>query len=219
MKKPLTARLFSAPAFAVTASVVLLSGCGTIFNGGSGPVTIRSNAPNATYTIVDRKGNQVASGRSSQQFTLQNSSGYMIPGIYTVRATAPGYEDTEHRFRAVLSGWYAGNILFGGALGMLILDPLSGGMWEVEQEVTIPMRKLTGDKIAATVAAENPMAAAATTSTVWGRHQYNAEQAAAARNCTNTTLVSSGPGVELYTAQCGEQPVSVKCEFSNCAVQ
>lgn len=34
-----------------------------------------------------------------------------------------------------LNGWYFGNILIGGVLGMLIIDPLTGGMWKIQDRV------------------------------------------------------------------------------------
>jgi len=30
-----------------------------------------------------------------------------------------------------LSGWYWGNILFGGLIGVLIVDPITGKMWKL----------------------------------------------------------------------------------------
>lgn len=33
-----------------------------------------------------------------------------------------------------LDGWYFGNILIGGLLGMLIIDPATGAMWKIETE-------------------------------------------------------------------------------------
>jgi hypothetical protein len=33
--------------------------------------------------------------------------------------------------RAELSGWYFGNLVFGGIIGMLIVDPLTGSMWNL----------------------------------------------------------------------------------------
>jgi hypothetical protein len=33
-----------------------------------------------------------------------------------------------------LDGWYIGNIVFGGLIGMLIVDPATGAMWKIENE-------------------------------------------------------------------------------------
>jgi len=30
--------------------------------------------------------------------------------------------------------WYIGNLLFGGVLGMVIVDPLTGSMWRFEEK-------------------------------------------------------------------------------------
>lgn len=30
-----------------------------------------------------------------------------------------------------LNGWYFGNIIFGGAIGMLVVDPATGAMWKI----------------------------------------------------------------------------------------
>lgn len=36
-----------------------------------------------------------------------------------------------------MNGWYIGNLLFGGIIGLLIVDPATGAMW------TLIPRKLT----------------------------------------------------------------------------
>lgn len=33
-----------------------------------------------------------------------------------------------------LSGWYFGNLVFGGLIGMLIVDPLTGAMYNLKPE-------------------------------------------------------------------------------------
>jgi hypothetical protein len=35
---------------------------------------------------------------------------------------------------STLSGWYFGNILIGGLIGLLIVDPLTGAMYDLEPE-------------------------------------------------------------------------------------
>jgi hypothetical protein len=34
-----------------------------------------------------------------------------------------------------MDGWYIGNILFGGLIGILIVDPLTGAMWKLDDVV------------------------------------------------------------------------------------
>ncbi len=45
-----------------------------------------------------------------------------------------GYEESVVSITSRLDGWYFGNILLGGLLGMLIIDPLSGAMWKLDQK-------------------------------------------------------------------------------------
>jgi hypothetical protein len=37
-------------------------------------------------------------------------------------------------FRRSVSGWYAGNLIFGGIIG-LVLDPISGGMFKLSPDL------------------------------------------------------------------------------------
>lgn len=44
-----------------------------------------------------------------------------------------GYTTKEIIVSAKLNGWYFGNIFFGGVIGMLIVDPLTGAMWKISE--------------------------------------------------------------------------------------
>jgi hypothetical protein len=53
----------------------------------------------------------------------------------------PSYSPAEVRLESTLSGWYWGNIVLGGLIGMLIVDPLTGAMYnltpdKIEQPLT-----------------------------------------------------------------------------------
>lgn len=43
---------------------------------------------------------------------------------------------------ANLNGWYFGNILFGGPLGILIVDPASGAMWKLPESVNASLSSM-----------------------------------------------------------------------------
>ena len=34
---------------------------------------------------------------------------------------------------AYLNGWYIGNVVFGGLIGLLIVDPETGAMWRLDE--------------------------------------------------------------------------------------
>ena len=59
----------------------------------------------------------------------------------------PGYSPTEVKLDSSVSGWYFGNLLFGGLIGMLIVDPLTGAMFnltpeKIEQPLNAPQAQL-----------------------------------------------------------------------------
>ncbi|XXQ51474.1 hypothetical protein ACA040_000098 [Xenophilus aerolatus] len=47
-----------------------------------------------------------------------------------------GYADKEITITPTVSGWYIGNILFGGLIGMIGVDPATGGMYVFPDSVT-----------------------------------------------------------------------------------
>ena len=46
-----------------------------------------------------------------------------------------GYGKQVATISAELDGWYIGNIVFGGLIGMLIVDPATGAMWRLDDSV------------------------------------------------------------------------------------
>jgi len=43
-----------------------------------------------------------------------------------------------------LNGWYIGNLLFGGLIGLLIVDPLTGAMWTLDpKDINLILEKKT----------------------------------------------------------------------------
>jgi len=63
-----------------------------------------------------------------------------------VTVDKPGYKRFETTLNTRVSAWYVGgNILFGGLIGWLIVDPLTGGMWTISpEEVDATMAGMTG---------------------------------------------------------------------------
>ncbi|MEA4868986.1 MAG: hypothetical protein VB097_10905 [Rikenellaceae bacterium] len=52
-----------------------------------------------------------------------------------MRFSSPGYDEKIVPITFKIDGWYFGNILIGGVLGMLIVDPATGAMWKIETEL------------------------------------------------------------------------------------
>ena len=49
--------------------------------------------------------------------------------------SSPGYDEKIVTIDFKLNGWYFGNLLIGGVLGMLFIDPLTGAMWKIQDPV------------------------------------------------------------------------------------
>lgn len=204
---------------ALALTPVALAGCATLFDGPTDTVRIQSDTPGARYAITNRAGNTVKSGVAPAKVKLDGGAGYFQRERYTVTLKKPGYEDASTSVEPHLAGWYWGNLVLGGALGMLIVDPITGAMYQLPDEVQVPMRKLEGDIALAT--ASN---GAGYTSNLGRsklpdnvRWSYQAEQVAMAMNCTGTSYASQGPGMEMYEASCADDRVAIRCDFGKCA--
>ncbi len=116
------------------AGAVLSSGCASIVSHGRWPVAV-SSAPNgATVSIVDRGGKEVFTGVTPAAVELKSGAGFFQRAKYTLKFTMPGYETKTTALEADVNGWYFGNIVFGGLIGMLIVDPATGAMYRISQK-------------------------------------------------------------------------------------
>ncbi len=154
---------------AILTAAAVLSGCATIFEDESKPVSIQTNPAGADFTITNRDGKVISSGRTPQQVTLRNGAGYFKKGIYQIHVTKDGYEDTTAELTPDVAGWYFGNILFGGLIGMLVVDPASGAMYKLPDTTEIPMRKK--ETAVASKSAADPEVAAPLNKAQWKRQQ------------------------------------------------
>lgn len=110
--------------------MVFTQGCASIIEGSKGTVSITSEPTGAAYTIYNRKGKAVDSGMTPATVTLKRGAGYFSAQKYTVKFEKDGCAPCEARIKTGLSLWYAGgNLIFGGLLGYLVVDPLTGAMW------------------------------------------------------------------------------------------
>lgn len=119
----------------VSSGIVILAGCASIVSQSRYPVIIDSNQSGATVLIKDKHGRDVHKGVTPTTVTLPASAGYFSPEKYTFQFEKEGYSPTSATISAGLDGWYFGNLLFGGLIGFLIVDPASGAMWELDQTV------------------------------------------------------------------------------------
>ncbi|HEY6101144.1 MAG TPA: hypothetical protein VIW03_17035 [Anaeromyxobacter sp.] len=128
---------------AALAAAAALSGCASIIKGG-GPeaFTVRSQPPGADVQITAiPTGETVASGRTPLTAMLPKSRGFFQGAKYKVLVQLPGYQARETILDTNVNGWYvAGNLVFGGLIGWLIVDPATGAMWTLSNEaIDVPL--------------------------------------------------------------------------------
>ncbi|MBS1603308.1 MAG: hypothetical protein JST42_11615, partial [Bacteroidetes bacterium] len=61
---------------------------------------------------------------------LKSGAGFFKKESYTVKFELEGYSPVEMPLECKVNGWYWGNILLGGVIGMLIIDPATGAMYK-----------------------------------------------------------------------------------------
>jgi hypothetical protein len=121
-----------APALALLGALAILSsGCATIVHSGPRDVPVASTPPGATVTIYDRSGQQVMKQTTPFTASLRPKYAYFKGQEYRVVFEMPGYQPAEVQLRSSISGWYFANILFGGLIGMVIVDPNTGAMYNL----------------------------------------------------------------------------------------
>lgn len=110
----------------------LLSGCATIMGKSDGPVVISSQPDGADISIVNRAGQTVFTGHTPTTVNLKGGAGYFKSEVYKVSFAREGYAPREAEIEHKVNGWYiGGNFVFGGLIGYLVVDPLTGAMWKM----------------------------------------------------------------------------------------
>lgn len=118
----------------VMVSVFLFSSCASIVSKSTYPLSINSSPSNAKVSITDKKGKEIYLGNTPATVKLKSGAGFFSKAEYQVKFSSPGYDDKIVPITFKLDGWYFGNLLLGGVLGMLIIDPATGAMWKIETE-------------------------------------------------------------------------------------
>jgi hypothetical protein len=120
--------------FLAISSISLLTGCASIVSKSSWPITINSSPSEAKISIKDKKGIEIYTGSTPATLKLKSGAGFFSKARYQVTFEKAGYEKKVVPVEFKLNGWYWGNIIFGGPLGLLIIDPATGAMFKLETE-------------------------------------------------------------------------------------
>lgn len=111
-----------------------LSGCATIVHSGPRVIDVASSPPGATVSVYDRSNTLVMTNTTPFVAQLSTKFGYFKAQSYRLVFEMKGHATAEAKIDSSLSGWYFGNLLFGGLVGMIIVDPLTGAMYNLEPE-------------------------------------------------------------------------------------
>ena len=118
----------------LVALVIFSSGCASIVSGSSQKVSI-SSSPEANVVIFDKANVKVWNSSTPTITYLNKGDGFFGGASYRIEITKEGYEKQTINISSSLSGWYlAGNFVFGGLIGWIIVDPLTGAMWTLDPE-------------------------------------------------------------------------------------
>lgn len=122
-----------AVAAALGASITT-TGCATIVHSGPRSIPVQSVPPGAKVSIYDRDNHLVETNTTPFVASLTPSAGYFKAQSYRLIFQMPGYSNSEVDLNSTVSGWYWGNLVFGGLIGMLAVDPATGAMFNLEPE-------------------------------------------------------------------------------------
>ncbi len=112
----------------------ILYSCATIVSTSKYPVSLNSNPSNAKVTVTNDKHVTVFEGTTPAMVTLKSGSGYFKPATYLIKFEKEGYISKNYSIHSDMDMWYIGNLLFGGLIGMLIVDPITGAMYKIEMD-------------------------------------------------------------------------------------
>jgi hypothetical protein len=120
-------------------SCSLFSGCAFFIKGVvPEPVQITSVPAGATCEVYNMRTNEkISTVTTPATVQLKKRGGYFKSLSYRIACNLDKQQPQEALVEGTVSGWYWANILFGGLIGMLIVDPATGAMWTYEPETVI----------------------------------------------------------------------------------
>lgn len=128
-----------------------LTGCATIVHSGPRAISVASSPSGAKVSIYDRSNALVQTNTTPFVARLSTKAGYFKGQTYRLVFELPGHANAEVNLGSSVSGWYFGNLLIGGLIGMLIVDPMTGAMYnltpdKIEQHLSDTQAEVIRDR-------------------------------------------------------------------------
>ena len=129
--------------------VLLASGCATMSVHPGLAFSLESIPDNATYELREAHDPDqvIQQGTTPAPLNLERGYGYFRAARYFAIVRKEGYKPQSVEFTPSVSGWYWANLLWTPLLtpwpiiGMLVVDPLNGSMWEIEVPRAVMLEK------------------------------------------------------------------------------
>lgn len=120
---------------------IVLSACATIMRDNSQTIPITSSTDNVDIRIADKSGKVIFVGQTPASVNLKTAAGgYFDPQEYTITASKDGFKNQTTIIDWHVSAWYwAENLILGGLIGYLIIDPITGDMYYLDEDVHLNM--------------------------------------------------------------------------------
>jgi hypothetical protein len=129
----------------VLAACAAIGGCATIVHNGPRQISVASTPPGAKVSIYDRSNRLVQVSTTPFLATLPTKFAYFKGQDYRLVFELPAYATAQVHLQTTVSRWYYGNLLFGGLLGLVIVDPSTGAMFNLApQQIEQPLTAIVG---------------------------------------------------------------------------
>ncbi len=106
------------------------SSCASLKSTNVYSVSIETEPPGAEVTIRDKKDVKVGQFISPDSIKVDAGRGFFVRERYSIDVSLKGYKPQTFLLPMKIDKWYLSNILFANFLGLLIIDPITGAMWE-----------------------------------------------------------------------------------------
>lgn len=84
--------------------------------------------------MINKAGEKVYTGITSATVTLKRGNGFFKPATDEITFKKDGFQTKTVQVTATVNGWYIGNLVFGGLIGLLIVHPATGAMYRLNPD-------------------------------------------------------------------------------------
>ena len=125
--------------FIITLFIAIMSSCASIVHGPTQTVDFKSQPTGAVIKIDGKEyGTAPQSVELKRRGRLKGENTEKLE--YNVEVVMDGYYPYEMKIKRSMDGWFLGNLLFGGLLG-IIIDAANGSMYQLTPDQMVAQMK------------------------------------------------------------------------------